>query len=54
MAELMSQYPDTPMAPADASLIAVAESGSIRSLFTVDGDFYIYRLLDGSALDILR
>ena len=54
MAALMSQYRDTPIALADASLIAVPESRSIRSLFTVDGDFYIYRLLDGPALDILR
>ena len=54
MAELMSQYRDTPMSLADASLIALAETRSMRSVFTVDGDFYIYRLFDGSTLDILQ
>ena len=54
MATLMRQYSDTPMDLADASLIAVAESQSIRRVLTFDGDFYIYRLADGSALEILR
>jgi predicted nucleic acid-binding protein len=54
MAELMSQYRDTPMDLADSSLIVVAESLSLRSIFTVDADFHIYRLFDGSALNVLR
>ena len=54
MAALMRQYSDTPMDLADASLIAVAESQSLRRVFTLDGDFYIYRLADGSALEIVR
>lgn len=54
MVALMAQYHDTPMDLADASLITVAESLSIRRVFTVDTDFYIYRLVDGSALEVVR
>ncbi len=50
MAELMAKYRDTPMDLADASLVAVAENRKLRSLFTFDNDFYVYRLRDGSAL----
>jgi predicted nucleic acid-binding protein len=35
---------------ADASLVAAAERLGLRRIFTLDSDFYIYRLLDGSAL----
>lgn len=52
-AELMSQYPDLPMDLADASLVAVAESRGLHRIFTLDGDFHIYRLRDGSALEIV-
>ena len=38
----------------DASLIAVAESNTFRRVFTFDGDFYVYRLADGSALEVVR
>ncbi len=54
MAALMEQYRDTPMDLADASLVAVAESRSLRRVFTVDTDFYIYRLADGSTLEVVR
>ena len=54
MAALMTQYSDTPMDLADASLIAAAETQSLRRVFTFDGDFYVYRLTDGSALEIVR
>ena len=54
MTALMAQYRDTPMDLADASLVAVAESRSMRRVFTVDTDFYIYRLVDGSALEVVR
>ena len=53
VAELMEQYRDTPMDLADASLVAVAESRSLRPAFTVDRQFYIYRLNDGSALGVV-
>jgi len=54
MAALMEKYKDTPMDLADASLVAVAESRSLRRVFTVDNDFYVYRLSDGSALEVVR
>ena len=54
MAALMEQYRDTPMDLADASLVAVAESLSLHRVFTVDTDFYIYRLADGSTLEVVR
>ena len=54
MAVLMDKYKDTPMDLADASLVAVAESLSFRRIFSVDSDFYVYRLADGSALEIIR
>ena len=54
MYELMQQYGDTPMDLADASLIAAAERLGISRIFALDTDFYVYRLEDGSALDIIR
>lgn len=54
MAVLMDKYKDTPMDLADASLVVTAESLSQRRIFTVDSDFYVYRLADGSALEVLR
>ena len=54
MASLMAQYRNIPMDLADASLIAAAESLDLRHVFTFDSDFYVYRLNDGSALEIIR
>ena len=54
MDALMNQYQNVPMDLADASLVAVAETRGIRRLFAVDNDFYIYRLADGSVLEIVR
>jgi uncharacterized protein len=54
MAVLMSQYQNVPMDLADASLVAVAESRSFQRVFALDSDFYIYRLADGSALEVVR
>lgn len=51
---LMAQYRNVPMDLADASLVAVADSRGIRRLFTIDSDFYIYRLVDGSILEVVR
>ena len=53
MAALMAQYQDTPMDLADASLVVVAESRILRRVFTTDSDFYVYRLADGSALEVV-
>lgn len=51
VASLMHTYQDTPMDLGDASLVAVAESGSHRQVFTLDRHFWTYRLADGSALE---
>lgn len=51
--ELMTTYRDRPMDLADATLVAVAESLGHRRVFTLDGDFRIYRLADGSVLDVI-
>ena len=53
MAALMEQYRDLPMDLADASLVAVAESLGLRQVFTIDRQFYVYRLWDGGALEVL-
>ncbi len=53
MAALMAQYQDTPMDLADASLVVVAENRALRRVFTTDSDFYVYRLADGSALEVV-
>lgn len=53
MAVLMEKYRDAPMDLADASLVALAESGSVRRVFTTDGHFRIYRLPDGSTLEMI-
>jgi len=50
---LMATYRDAPMDLGDASLVAVAESLSLRRVFTLDRHFYIYRLANGSAFDVL-
>ncbi len=54
MDTLMQKYQDVPMDLADASLIAVSELRGIRRVFTLDSDFHIYRLADGSVLDVVR
>lgn len=50
---LMDKYRDTPMDLADASIVAAAEHLETRRLFSLDSDFHIYRLPDGSTLDII-
>lgn len=51
--ELMHKYSDLPMDLADASLVAIAERLKLRQVFTLDSHFRIYRLADGSTLDLL-
>lgn len=53
MIALMETYADTPMDLADASLVAVAETMALTRIFSLDSDFYIYRLADGSALEVV-
>ena len=49
----MAKYSDTPMDLADASLVATAETLGLRQVFTLDKDFYLYRLADGSVLEVI-
>ena len=53
MKALMEKYEDTPIDLADASIVAVAESLSIQDVFTLDSNFRIYRLADGTTLNII-
>lgn len=53
MPELMAKYHDLPMDLADASLVAAAEQLGIKTIFTIDSDFQIYRTIDGSSLDLI-
>ncbi len=52
MRALMEQYKDTPMDLADASLVALAEVLNVRRIFTVDSDFYVYRINGKDAFEV--
>ena len=49
----MEQYQSRPMDLADASLVALAEAQGYQRVFSIDSDFYVYRLADGSALEVV-
>ncbi len=53
MHALMRQYQNVPMDLADASLIATMESRGENKIFTIDSDFYIYRLANNFALEVV-
>lgn len=53
MRELMEQYHDVPMDLADASLVAMAESLSLRRIFTLDSDFHVYRVGDKEPFEVI-
>ena len=53
MIGLMAKYHDRPMDLADASLVAVAEARGFKQIFTFDSDFRVYRLADGTVLDVV-
>ncbi len=50
---LMEKYQDTPMDFADASLVATAESLKINKIFTLDSDFYVYRINETESFEII-
>lgn len=52
MRSLMEKYRDTPMDLADASLVALAEARGLKRIFTLDSDFYIYRIGDREAFEV--
>ena len=49
----MKRNPDTPMDFADASLMASAQTLGAERILTLDSDFYVYRLANGSFLEVL-
>lgn len=53
-AEMMAKYADRPMDLADACLVAVAWHRQIHRVFSLDSDFFIYRLPDGTTLEVVR
>jgi predicted nucleic acid-binding protein len=53
METLMDQYRDVPMDLADASLVAIAEVLNQRQIFTLDRDFYIYRLCGNQSFEVV-
>lgn len=50
---LMTQYRDVPMDLGDASLVVAAETLNQTKIFTLDKDFYIYRLPGNQAFDVV-
>lgn len=50
---LMAKYRDTPMALADATLVALAEERGLRRIFTLDDDFAIYRIAGRRRFELL-
>jgi len=53
MKALMEKYRDTPMDLADASLVTAAETLGLITIFTLDSDFYIYRINDTDSFDVI-
>jgi predicted nucleic acid-binding protein len=49
---LMQQYADLPMDFADATLVALAEAMNIREIWTLDGDFQVYRLKGRASFNV--
>ena len=50
---LMEKYRDTPMDLADASLVVAAQTLGATRIFTLDSDFFVYRLENGAALKVV-
>lgn len=53
MRVLREKYKDTPMDLADASLVAAAEQLNLKRIFTLDSDFYVYRINDRDAFEVV-
>ena len=47
------KYNDLPMDLGDASLVAAAEALAVKTIFTLDRDFLVYRLADNSTLTLV-
>jgi uncharacterized protein len=53
MRSLMTTYQNVPMDLADASKVTAAEAMGLTRIFTIDGDFRIYRTKEGSSFDVV-
>ena len=53
MQALMEKYKDVPMDLADASLVVLAETSGFRQVFTLDTDFYIYRIAGKESFNVI-
>ena len=53
MRQLMEQYRDTPMDLADASLVTAAEALNLTRIFTLDSDFYVYRINNTGVFEVM-
>ncbi|MFM2431233.1 MAG: hypothetical protein RLZZ511_2446 [Cyanobacteriota bacterium] len=53
MEALMAQYRDIPMDLGDASLVVAAETLQQTVIFTLDRDFYIYRLPHNQSFQVV-
>jgi len=51
--ELAGKYADVPMDLADASLLIASENTGIKTILTIDSDYYIYRTKDRHYLENL-
>ncbi len=51
--KFMEEYRDQPMDLADATLMAVAERGDLKTIFSLDSDFYVYRKKNGDNLTVV-
>lgn len=51
--KLMEKYRDVPMDLADASLVAAAETRGSNRIFTLDSDFYVYRLNNKDGFEVI-
>ncbi len=53
MRQLMAKYRDRPMDLADASLVAAAERLRTHLVFSLDSDFRVYRMTNGTPFQII-
>lgn len=52
--ELMEKYEGQPMDLADATLVLAAEKMGVSRILTIDTDFWVYRISDHKAFDIIE
>lgn len=53
MRVLMEKYQDSPMDLADASRVVLAEASGVNRIFTLDSDFYLYRIHDVASFEVI-